>query len=296
MNLRFGKDKKDKKLNYKVIAASIVAITLVGITGISIGRFYGSSPITADVVVDSVNSVAKTINKGFTFITEEVSDILKYRTNAKNMNKIMEENSELQNEVIELNKKLDKVESLENLKKGLKYVDESYKPNSIATRVVSKNDGNWYESVVLGAGKKDGVKTNSIVLNADGIVGLVYEVTENYSKAISLLDTKSSVSFELSKNTEYKGVLTESITLEDKEKYRQDGYLYGYVFDTEYEILPGDVITTSGMGIYPEGIPIGEVDKVTEDKNNSMKYVIVRPYVNFKNIDDVIIIEPRDIE
>ena len=296
MNLRFGKDKKDKKLNYKVIAASIVAITLVGITGISIGRFYGSSPITADVVVDSVNSVAKTINKGFTFITEEVSDILKYRTNAKNMNKIMEENSELQNEVIELNKKLDKVESLENLKKGLKYVDESYKPNSIATRVVSKNDGNWYESVVLGAGKKDGVKTNSIVLNADGIVGLVYEVNENYSKAISLLDTKSSVSFELSKNTEYKGVLTESITLEDKEKYRQDGYLYGYVFDTEYEILPGDVITTSGMGIYPEGIPIGEVDKVTEDKNNSMKYVIVRPYVNFKNIDDVIIIEPRDIE
>ena len=29
--------------------------------------------------------------------------------------------------------------------------------------------------------------------------------------------------------------------------------------------------------------------------NKSMKYVVVKPYVNFKNIDDVIIIEPRNI-
>ena len=61
------------------------------------------------------------------------------------------------------------------------------------------------------------------------------------------------------------------------------------------QILPGDVITTSGLGLYTEGIPIGEVDKVIDDKNKSMKYVVVKPYVNFKNIDDVIIIEPRNI-
>ena len=42
-------------------------------------------------------------------------------------------------------------------------------------------------------------------------------------------------------------------------------------------------------------VPIGEVDKVIDDKNKSMKFVVVKPYVNFKNIDDVIVIEPRNI-
>ena len=39
---------------------------------------------------------------------------------------------------------------------------------------------------------------------------------ENYSKAISLLDTKSSVSFKLLKNSKLKGVITQNATLEDK--------------------------------------------------------------------------------
>ena len=67
------------------------------------------------------------------------------------------------------------------------------------------------------------------------------------------------------------------------------------MFDTSYAVLPGDIVTTSDLGVYPEGIPIGEVDKVIDDKDKSMKFVIVKPYVDFKNVDDVTIIEPRNI-
>ncbi len=67
------------------------------------------------------------------------------------------------------------------------------------------------------------------------------------------------------------------------------------MFDSNYDVLPGDVVTTSGLGLFPEGIVIGKVGKVIEDKNNSLKYVIVKPNVDFKNIDDVVIVEPRNI-
>ncbi|MPM24938.1 hypothetical protein SDC9_71427 [bioreactor metagenome] len=67
------------------------------------------------------------------------------------------------------------------------------------------------------------------------------------------------------------------------------------MFETSYDVLPGDVVVTSGLGLYPEGIPIGEVDKVIDDKNKSMKHIVVKPYVNFKNVEDVTIIEPRNI-
>ena len=52
------------------------------------------------------------------------------------------------------------------------------------------------------------------------MVGIVYEVSDNYSKAISLLDTKSSVSFKLLKDSNLKGVITQNSTLDDKENYK----------------------------------------------------------------------------
>ena len=186
-------------------------------------------------------------------------------------------------------------ESLNSLKKVLNFVDEKYKAKSISTSIVGKNDGNWYNSFTIGAGSNDGVKKESIVVNGNGLVGMVYEVSKDYSKAISLLDTKSSVSFKLMKNPNFKGVITQNATLDYKENYKNKGFLNGYMFEASYKVSPGDVVVTSGLGLYPEGIPIGEIGQVIDDKNKSMKYVVVKPYADFKNIDDVMIIEPRNI-
>lgn len=278
-----------------MIATGIVAITLIGIVGISIGKFSGTNSVVPGFILDSVSFVENGFNKGFIFLKDNFEDVINYKKNANEIKRLENENTKLQKQVVELNNKLDEVESLEKLKKSLNFVDEKYKPNQITTSVVAKNDGNWYYSFVLGAGSDDGVKKDSIVIDGNGLVGIVYEVSKNYSKAISLIDTKSSVSFKLLKNSDFKGVLTQNSTLDDKENYKNKGYLFGYVFDSSYDVLPGDVVVTSGLGLYPEGIPIGEVDKVIDDKNKSMKSIVVKPYTDFKNIDDVIIIEPRNI-
>ena len=295
ISLRFDKNKKEKKINFKVIATGVVAITLIGIVGISIGRYGGNNPIGDKFVLDIIEPIGKNLNRGFTFLRDNFKDIINYKSNSKKLESLQDENEKLKEEVIALNNKLDDVQSLDSLKKALNYIDEKYQAKSISANVVGKNDGNWYDSFIIGAGKNQGVKEESIVTNGNGLVGIVYEVSDNYSKAISLLDTKSSVSFKLLKDSNFKGVITQNSTLDDKENYKNKGYLCGYMFDSSYNVLPGDMITTSGLGVYPEGIPIGEVDKVIDDKNKSMKYVVVKPYVNFKNIDDVIIIEPRNI-
>ena len=295
ISLRFDKNKKEKKINFKVIATGVVAITLIGIVGISIGRYSGNNPIGDKLVLDIIEPIGKNLNNGFTFLKDNFKDIINYKNNSKKVESLRDENEKLKEKIIALNNQLDDVQSLDSLKKALNYIDEKYQAKSISASVVGKNDGNWYDSFIIGAGKKQGVKEESIVINGNGLVGIVYEVSENYSKAISLLDTKSSVSFKLLKDSNLKGVITQNSTLDDKENYKNKGYLYGYMFDSSYNVLPGDVVTTSGLGLYPEGIPIGEVDKVIDDKNKSMKFVVVKPYVNFKNIDDVIIVEPRNI-
>lgn len=278
-----------------MIATGVVAITLIGIVGISIGKFSSGSPINLGVASDAITSVGKGINDGFSFIKNGFKDVANFKDNSKKVKKLEEENEKLKKDMIALNAKLDKTESLEELKKTLNFVQEEYKATSISASVVGKNDGNWYESFVIGAGKNSGVKKESIVMNGSGLVGIVYEVSNNYSKAISLLDSKASVSFKLAKDANAKGTITQNTILDNKDSYNSKGYLQGYMFDSSYNVIQGDIITTSGLGFFPDGIPIGEVEKVVDDKDKSLKYVVVKPYVDFKNINDVVVIEPRNI-
>lgn len=278
-----------------MIATGVVAITLIGIVGISIGKFSSGSPVNLGVASDAITSVGKGINDGFSFIKNGFKDVANFKDNSKKVKKLEEENEKLKKNMIALNAKLDKTESLEELKKTLNFVQEEYKATSISASVVGKNDGNWYESFVIGAGKNSGVKKESIVMNGSGLVGIVYEVSNNYSKAISLLDSKASVSFKLAKDANAKGTITQNTTLDNKDSYNSKGYLQGYMFDSSYNVIQGDIITTSGLGFFSDGIPIGEVEKVVDDKDKSLKYVVVKPYVDFKNINDVVVIEPRNI-
>ena len=288
-------NKNKKKVNFKVIATGVVAITLIGIVGMSIGKNEGSNPFGTNIGMTTISTIGSTINSGFTFIKSGFENVINFQKNAKKAENLEEENSKLQQEVIDLQNKLDDVQSLQSLKAVLNFVDEKYVAKTLSAKVVSKNDGNWYSSFVVSAGSKDGVKKDSLVMNGNGLVGIVYEVSENYCKVISLLDTKSSVSFKLAKNSEFKGIITYGENIDEKADYRDKGLLQGYMFDSTYDVLPGDVVTTSGLGLFPEGIVIGKVEKVLEDKNNSLKYVIVKPNVDFKNIYDVVIVEPRNI-
>ncbi|QJA10142.1 rod shape-determining protein MreC [Romboutsia sp. CE17] len=296
MVLKFNNDKKDKKkLNAKVIATATVAITLIGIVGISIGKYSGNSPLNAEIVLDGAASIESSLNKGFTFLQKNFSEIINYKKNANKIEELEKENEELKKEITELSSKISEEKSLQELKKSLNFIPEQYQANKVSASVVGKNDGNWYTTFVIGAGSKSGIKKDSLVVNGSGLVGIVYEVSENYSKAISLLDTKSSVSFKLLKNSDYKGMITHSSDISNEKYSKENGYLQGYMFDSSYDVLPGDTVVTSGLGLYPEGIIIGKVEKVIDDKNKSLKYVIVKPYVDFKNIDDVTVIEPRNI-
>lgn len=292
--MKFDKFKK-KKINSKVVATVVVAITLIGIVSISVIKYSGMSPFSVGVVSDGAAATSSPIDSFSDFVKQSASDFMNFRKNGNRMRELEKENEKLRAKVIELNSKSAKVESLEELKKGLKYVSPDRMKSIVSGTVIEKNDGNWYESFVINVGKNDGVEENSIIINGKGLVGIVYEVSGNSCKAISLLDSKSSVSFKIVNNTAAKGVISMSTSSTDKKIYESNGNLSGYMFDSGYEVVQGDTIVTSGMGLYPEDIPIGEVEKVIDDKNKSLKSVVIKPYVNFKDVDDVMIIKPRKI-
>ncbi|MCT4508336.1 MAG: rod shape-determining protein MreC [Tepidibacter sp.] len=286
------KNKNKNKLNKEVIVISLITITLLVIIGISIeGRYNKYLP---SAVLDIITPAQRGLNKVSSVTSENVLGIINYKKNLNKIEQLSKENDDLKKKVIEIDLSKDELNELQSLRKSLNYIPEGYDQNYISASVISKNDGNWYDSFTISAGKKDGVMRDSIVVSGTGLVGKVYEVSNNYCKAISLLNNKSAVSFEVLRKGEYTGVISQNISMDSNENFT--GYLKGYLFDIKYEVVPGDILITSGIGIYPKGIPLGEVEKVVEDKNNLLKYVKVKPYVDFKHIDKVLITRPRIVE
>ncbi|MFR4764558.1 MAG: hypothetical protein ACLUAF_01230 [Paraclostridium sordellii] len=60
--------KNNKKYNVKVIATVGVAITLIGIVGISIGRYSKDSNSKSGIVLNTVSAIEGSLNDGFSFI------------------------------------------------------------------------------------------------------------------------------------------------------------------------------------------------------------------------------------
>jgi rod shape-determining protein MreC len=170
---------------------------------------------------------------------------------------------------------------LDALKSALKYVDQNQNSGYISCNVVSKDMGNWFNMFTVDAGSDQGITKNSTVINGNGLVGLVYEVGENWSKVISIIDQKSSVGFEMLRvSDDYDGVLSGTTNYE----------FIGELFDPKATVKVNDFIVTSGLGMYPKGILIGKIYEVVTDKDLILNRIKVTPAVDFKKINKVMII------
>ena len=171
----------------------------------------------------------------------------------------------------------------EELKKKNNELEQSLREyKTIPGYVINKDISNYSKTIVINIGKNDGVEENMTVIGNEGLVGHIVSVTNSTSKVQTIIDTASSVSAVMGTTKEAivcKGTLEETSSL-------QANYI-----PTNENIVQGDSIETSGLGgIYPKGIHIGTVKKVTNTKNMIDRYAIIETAVNFEKLDTVLVI------
>lgn len=130
--------------------------------------------------------------------------------------------------------------------------------------------------LMLDKGLNDGVKRDMGVISSNGIVGIVIEVSENFSTVLSILHKKTNISVMLKKNNQ-KGTLT----------WDGNKYTIGTVTDipTHVMVEKGDTVITSGnSALFPEGIMVGTVENYEIDKGVNLYDIKIRFSVDFNNI------------
>lgn len=260
---------------------AVVAIILIIIIGIT-AKQRENITVIEKWIGNIVTPIQNVIGRGVNGIRQGV-DFIAGIANLRVENETLKKEIELlQQEVLRLNMTRSQLEELRDLKYALNYIEDDNKHKIISAGITGKSPSSWFNIFTVDAGENQGVRKDSIILDSNGLVGRVYEVGGNWSKVVSIIDNSSSVSFQIMRDSNLQGIVTGSVTNE----------ITGYLFDPLADIIVGDKIVTSGLGIYPKGIIIGEIVEVDKSGDHLLKTIKVDPAVNFKRITKVIIMEP----
>ncbi len=265
-----------------IISAGILLLIVMGITMGGRSRITFVENIAGNVLAPIQRTVSVTGN----FISEKVTPIFRFWTILDENETLREENAELKNLLTE--RTLDKKElnELRDLSKALDYNTHEDLKDYKSFNVIAKDSGNWFNMFVIDGGLTDGIQKNSAVISGDGLVGLVYEAGDNWAKVISIIDYNTSIGFELNRiENDFDGLITGSV----------QSVIKGHLFDPQAEVAVGDSIMTSGVGLYPKGIPIGEIVEVTVDRNSLLKEIVVEPSVDFRRLNKVLVLPAKII-
>jgi rod shape-determining protein MreC len=172
---------------------------------------------------------------------------------------------------------------LENARlKRLMAFRESTPGKYIAAKVIAYGPEKNIGSVIVNVGAKDGVEINMPVINAKGLIGKVFNVTDGQAQVQLLTDRNAFVSARLQESRE---VGTVSWT----GKGNQLELLY---ILENIPVTPGEVVVTSGMGgIYPPGIKIGVVTDVKSEPGNMFQKILIQSSVNFNALEEVFLLQ-----
>lgn len=144
--------------------------------------------------------------------------------------------------------------------------------------------GAYSWTVAIDAGSRDGVRVNTAVLEAAGLVGRVVSVTPSTATVMLLIDPISSVGVRSAGN----GAIG---TLDGT----GDELCRLTMFDRQAKLVPGDELVTYGSVDqlpYASGLPVGRVVSVTPAPGTGASVILVRPYNRFGTLDTVGVVVP----
>ncbi len=217
--------------------------------------------------------VEKIIDKPINYIDTNLKKINEKNKIYKKYKIIQEENKKLK---LENDKYKVTLEELNNLKENLNLKNSLIDYKIIDAYVINRNIGTFYNQIIIDKGKKDGIKKDMSVINSKGLIGRITKVTNNNSVVKLITSTNEKIGIEI--NNQY-GLISDY----------QNGYFIIEGINDNFN--QGDVVTTIGTNNIPKGLKIGYIKKSITDKFNLTKKIYVQSYVNFDNLDYVMVID-----
>jgi len=153
--------------------------------------------------------------------------------------------------------------------------------------VVLREPANWWRTVEIDLGSRDGVKANQPVLTTEGLVGRISSVSLASSRVVLLGDPNCKVFARVENEARDTGVIGAGGPLETE--FVELGYL-----SKNANVKPGQNVITSGEGgIFPKGILIGKIVDSHQVEYGLLLEARVKLAANLNALEEVwVLVEP----
>lgn len=218
-------------------------------------------------------SFLNTTNRFTGSVFQSVASITNYFSLKKTNNQLLTENKLLRKQ-LETSQLITDTNTYYTRDSLFSYIDAKVIRNTINKQ---KN------YLLLDKGSKQGVEVDMGVITSGGIMGTVIEVSERFSKVMSVLNIQNKINARIKKNNHLG-------TLEwDGKDYRT-----ALLTDVPAHIFleKGDTIITSGNStIFPEGIPIGTVEENITETGQKFNRFRIKFFVDYNQVHTVYVIK-----
>jgi rod shape-determining protein MreC len=135
--------------------------------------------------------------------------------------------------------------------------------------------------LIIDKGGNQGIAPRMGVINTRGVVGIVKNVSGNFSSVLSILNKSTTISAKI-KSTGYTGrVVWDGVN-----------YRIADLVDVpdHAKIKIGDTVLTGTSGIFPAGVPIGKITKVLKKSGESSYTIKVMLFNDYKQMTYVFVV------
>lgn len=151
---------------------------------------------------------------------------------------------------------------------------------SVVATVIGRDATQWVKMVFINKGTQDGVEENQAVVTNAGVVGHVVQAGVSTSKVLLIVDSRSAVDA-LFQEVRRAGVVVGNGTETCDMKY--------VPINAPVEV--GDAVLSSGVGgIYPKGLLMGTVVKVTRASQGLFQDIVIVPSADFSRLEEVLVL------
>ncbi|MCR8908702.1 rod shape-determining protein MreC [Thermophilibacter sp. ET337] len=257
---------------------------LVACVIISIALFTASSRMGDEGPLGAVRGAFQTVTSPVRYLGATVAApfrgignvVTNLTADQQTLSELRAENDELRARNVELEEAAQTAERLQ----GLLDLQDANDLQSTAARIISGASDSWSTTVTIDKGTSSGVTAGMPVTASSGVVGQVIDSGATTSTVRMLTDENSSISAMI-QSSRVQGMLTGSVT----------GQLNLTLIGTEQEVNVGDVVVTSGLGgVFPKGLPLGEVTSVESAPGALFLDIVVEPFSHAENYEEVLVI------
>jgi rod shape-determining protein MreC len=152
-----------------------------------------------------------------------------------------------------------------------------------SAKVISNSVNKQLNYITLNKGSRQGIKKDMGIIDADGVVGVITDVSLNYSTGLSLLNKRLSIPAKITKNNYFGSLVWDG-----------ESYHTADLREIPFHIIVnvGDTVVTSGFSnVFPDGIMIGTIKKFDVESGTNFYNIKVELSTNFKTVKFVEVVQ-----